>query len=55
MACDGLVGHNPGTGEPIKIPVRKRLHFTPAKALKHSVLGVAAKAKSAVSKAAKKR
>jgi DNA-binding protein HU-beta len=46
------VGRNPATGAQIKIPARTRLRFTPAKALKESVLGVtttkpAAKAKSA--------
>jgi len=34
------VGRNPATGEQIKIPARTRLRFTPAKALKESVLGV---------------
>jgi DNA-binding protein HU-beta len=38
------VGRNPATGEQIKIPARTRLRFTPAKALKDSVLGVAAPA-----------
>jgi S-DNA-T family DNA segregation ATPase FtsK/SpoIIIE len=33
------VGHNPATGEQIKIPARTRLRFTPAKALKDSILG----------------
>jgi DNA-binding protein HU-beta len=33
------VGRNPATGEPIKIPARTRLRFTPAKALKDAVLG----------------
>jgi DNA-binding protein HU-beta len=33
------VGRNPATGEQIKIPARTRLRFTPAKALKDSVLG----------------
>ena len=33
------VGRNPATGEQIKIPTRTRLRFTPAKALKDSVLG----------------
>jgi DNA-binding protein HU-beta len=33
------VGRNPATGERIKIPARTRLRFTPAKALKDSVLG----------------
>jgi DNA-binding protein HU-beta len=44
------VGRNPATGAQIKISARTRLRFTPAKALKDSVLGVtaaAAKAKSA--------
>src|SRR6202453_3707647 len=44
------VGRNPATGEQIKIPARTRLRFTPAQALKESVLGVsavAAKAKPA--------
>src|ERR1700733_8248208 len=36
------VGRNPATGEQIRIPARTRLRFTPAKALKESVLGVAA-------------
>jgi DNA-binding protein HU-beta len=35
------MGRNPGTGESIKIPARTRLRFTPAKAFKDSVLGVA--------------
>jgi DNA-binding protein HU-beta len=35
---------NPATGEQIKIPARTRLRFTPAKALKESVLGVSAPA-----------
>jgi DNA-binding protein HU-beta len=38
------VGRNPATGEQIKIPARTRLRFTPAKALKESVLGVPAPA-----------
>jgi DNA-binding protein HU-beta len=38
------VGRNPATGEQIKIPARTRLRFTPAKALKESVLGVSAAA-----------
>jgi DNA segregation ATPase FtsK/SpoIIIE, S-DNA-T family len=33
------VGRDPATGQQIKIPARTRLHFTPAKALKESVLG----------------
>ena len=58
------VGRNPATGEQIKIPARTRLRFTPAKALKESVLGVtaltakakpAAKAKPSTAKAAKKK
>ena len=51
------VGRNPATGEQIKIPARTRLRFTPAKALKDSVLGVAAaaaKSKSAMPKTTKK-
>ena len=31
--------HNPVTGQQIRIPARTRLRFTPAKALKESVLG----------------
>lgn len=38
------MGRNPATGEQIKIPARTRLRFTPAKALKDSVLGGAAAA-----------
>ena len=58
------VGRNPATGEQIRIPARTRLRFTPAKALKESVLGVstpaakkkpAAKPKSVVAKAVKKK
>jgi DNA-binding protein HU-beta len=52
------VGRNPATGEQIKIPARTRLRFTPAKALKESVLGATsmpAKAKPAAAKAVKKR
>jgi DNA-binding protein HU-beta len=58
------VGRNPATGEQIKIPARTRLRFTPAKALKESVLGVAApaakkkpasKPKAATAKAVKKK
>src|SRR6516165_10873541 len=33
------MGRNPATGEQLKIPARTRLRFTPAKALKDSVLG----------------
>jgi DNA-binding protein HU-beta len=36
------LGRNPATGEQIKIPARTRLRFTPAKALKESVLGASA-------------
>ena len=58
------VGRNPATGEQIRIPARTRLRFTAAKALKESVLGVAApaakkkpasKPKIAVAKAARKK
>src|SRR5580700_1254363 len=52
------VGRNPATGEQIKIPARTRLRFTPAKALKDSVLGAtaaAAKAKPVRAKAVKKK
>jgi DNA-binding protein HU-beta len=52
------MGRNPATGEQIKIPARTRLRFTPAKALKDSVLGVTAaavKAKPASVKAVKKK
>ncbi|MGO9268436.1 MAG: HU family DNA-binding protein [Candidatus Binataceae bacterium] len=52
------VGRNPATGEQIKIPARTRLRFTPAKALKDAVLGVAAaavKARPASAKAVKKK
>src|ERR1700759_1321883 len=58
------VGRNPATGEQIRIPARTRLRFTPAKALKESVLGVAApaakkkpasKPKTAATKAVKKK
>jgi DNA-binding protein HU-beta len=41
------VGRNPATGAQIKIPARTRLRFTPAKALKDSVLGVTAAAAKA--------
>src|SRR3984885_16259069 len=58
------VGRNPATGEQIKIPARTRLRFTPAKALKESVLGApapaakkkpASKPKNADAKVAKKK
>ncbi|RMG42909.1 MAG: HU family DNA-binding protein [Candidatus Dadabacteria bacterium] len=32
------MGRNPATGEPIQIPARKRVRFSPAKALKEAVL-----------------
>ena len=48
------VGRNPATGEQIKIPARTRLRFTPAKALKDSVLGVTAAAAKAKKKPASK-
>jgi nucleoid DNA-binding protein len=34
---------NPQTGEPINIPARKKVGFTPAKVFKESVLGPAKK------------
>jgi len=52
------IGRNPATGEQIKIPARTRLRFTPAKALKDSVLGISAasaKAKPVSAKAVKKK
>src|ERR1700736_6529341 len=52
------VGRNPATGAQIKIPARTRLLFTPAKALKDSVLGATAataKGKSPAAKVAKKK
>jgi DNA-binding protein HU-beta len=58
------VGRNPATGEQIRIPARTRLRFTPAKALKESVLGASApaakkkpatKPKTAAAKAVKKK
>jgi DNA-binding protein HU-beta len=58
------VGRNPATGEQIRIPSRTRLRFTPAKALKESVLGMtavaarakpASKAKPSAAKAATKK
>jgi DNA-binding protein HU-beta len=33
------MGRNPQTGEPIKIPARKKVGFTVAKSFKQSVLG----------------
>jgi DNA-binding protein HU-beta len=35
----GRVGRNPQTGEPIKIPARKKVGFSVARAFKDSVLG----------------
>lgn len=32
-------GRNPQTGEPIKIPARKKVGFTASKALKEAILG----------------
>jgi DNA-binding protein HU-beta len=32
-------GRNPQTGEPIKIPARRKVGFTPAKVLKETILG----------------
>ena len=34
------MGRNPKTGEPIKIPARKRVKFRVAKACKEAVLGI---------------
>jgi DNA-binding protein HU-beta len=36
-------GRNPQTGEPIKIPARRKVGFTPSKALKEAILGPARK------------
>jgi nucleoid DNA-binding protein len=33
------MGRNPQTGEPVKIPARKKVRFTVAKAFKEQVLG----------------
>jgi DNA-binding protein HU-beta len=33
------MGRNPQTGEPIKIPARKKVRFSVAKTFKESVLG----------------
>jgi nucleoid DNA-binding protein len=33
------MGRNPQTGEPIKIPARRKVGFTPAKTLKEAILG----------------
>lgn len=35
------MGRNPQTGEPIKIPARKKVGFTVAKSFKETVLGTA--------------
>jgi DNA-binding protein HU-beta len=37
------MGRNPQTGEPIKIPARRKVGFTAAKAFKESILGPAKK------------
>jgi DNA-binding protein HU-beta len=37
------IGRNPQTGEPIKIPARKKVGFTVAKTFKETVLGGARK------------
>jgi DNA-binding protein HU-beta len=36
-------GRNPQTGEPIKIPARKKVGFTAAKVFKENILGAAKK------------
>ena len=36
-------GRNPQTGEPIKIPARRKVAFTPAKTFKESILGAVVK------------
>jgi len=36
-------GRNPQTGEPIKIPARRKVAFTPAKTFKEAILGPAKK------------
>src|SRR5690242_13925253 len=36
-------GRNPQTGEPIKIPARKKVGFTAAKVFKESILGASKK------------
>jgi DNA-binding protein HU-beta len=35
------IGRNPQTGEPLKIPARRKVGFTVAKAFKETVLGAA--------------
>jgi nucleoid DNA-binding protein len=37
------IGRNPQTGEPIKIPARRKVAFTPSKTLKEAILGAAKK------------
>jgi len=37
------MGRNPQTGEPIKIPARKKVGFSAAKVFKESILGAAKK------------
>ena len=37
------MGRNPQTGEPVKIPARKKVRFSVAKAFKEQVLGAPAK------------
>ena len=37
------MGRNPQTGEPVKIPARKKVRFTVAKSFKEAVLGAAKK------------
>jgi len=37
------MGRNPQTGEPLKIPARRKVGFTAAKAFKESILGAAKK------------
>jgi nucleoid DNA-binding protein len=37
------IGRNPQTGEPLKIPARRKVAFTPAKMFKETILGPAKK------------
>jgi nucleoid DNA-binding protein len=37
------IGRNPQTGEPLKIPARRKVAFTPAKMFKEAILGPAKK------------
>jgi DNA-binding protein HU-beta len=37
------MGRNPQTGEPLKIPARRKVGFTPAKTFKEAILGPAKK------------